>query len=370
MKRLLPLIVLCIVGGPLWATDYATVLLQQMAQAMQLDARLQALPNGTHWRTLQHQGQPLVVVKQQGRVQHIGIALFTPHQRQLLRQQAIADFLERYILELSLPLQRPQSVAAKMVEDHVDVLQGSLAALTATVSTDTTCSFSTENRFGRQMLVKWARGEHTVCELTFPLDFELLSGTTMQERERRLMADLRHVGATMPDVLPTSTKGLRRSLATGHYVLPGESLYTPQLSTARYYREDSQGRLQLLQDERFPLESMANLVTSTELGQHVSVSVALDVYGLRQEYFTVPLAWLNSYMVRQGCKQFFGLMNFDGQKATCEVVSQNETLGYHHVMKIEAATSLTATAQGTATARLTAYLPTSRLMYLFDELKK
>ncbi len=361
---------LLLAAGRLQATVYGTSQLQQMASAMQLDARLGAMPDGMHYRQLAFQGHDLTIVKRNGRVEHIGFALFTPFQRTLTGHQPILDFLERYTLELSIPMKRQKDVPTQMVEDHVDIRQGSLQAVSSVLLNDTTCAFSMENRFGKQMLVKWSRGLQTVCELSFPLDFELLSGMAMQEREQRFLEDLLRTKPEVHGQLPATTDGMKRSIATGHYLLQGEHYYTEQLNANKYYRQDSLGHLQLLYDKRYPLESLSNLMTTASLGEGINVKLTLNRYGLKKEEHSVQLLQLNNYMLAQGCKIFFGLMNFDGQQATCELIYKNEELGYHHVMKACIDTDVITRQQSSITATLTIFQPTSRVMYLFDEQKK
>ena len=220
------------------------------------------------------------------------------------------------------------------------------------------------------MSMHWSKGGETLCKVTFPIDYELLSGMEIQEREQRLIADLRRSTKTVPDLLPTSTEGMEQSQATGIYLLSGETYYSDDMSANHYYRMDEQGRLRLLCDPRHPLESIANLMTSTSLAGQTKVSLALDIYALRQDHLTVPLTGLNTYMLRHGCKVFFGVMDFNGQKATCMLVYKNDEQGYHHVMKAEADVGLIERTDGTIEARLTPYIPSSNVLYLFDELKK
>lgn len=351
------------------AAGYGSNLLHEMAAAMHLEARLHSLTDGVHWRELDYHGHHLTVIKTEGCIEHLGYALFTSSQRALSGETAVFNFIERYLLECDLPLARPMNLATKMKIDHVDI-QCSLSSLVCTLQADTTYAFSVENNSGRKMSMHWSKGGETLCKVTFPIDYELLSGMEIQEREQRLIADLRRSTKTVPDLLPTSTEGMEQSQATGIYLLSGETYYSDDMSANHYYRMDEQGRLRLLCDPRHPLESIANLMTSTSLAGQTKVSLALDIYALRQDHLTVPLTGLNTYMLRHGCKVFFGVMDFNGQKATCMLVYKNDEQGYHHVMKAEADVGLIERTDGTIEARLTPYIPSSNVLYLFDELKK
>ena len=354
---------------PLWSAEYKTDLLEEMATAMKIDQQMKDLQEGIHWKRFSYKGKKLSVIIHDGRVDHIGIALFTPFQRKMLGQKDIINFVERYMLECILPLKRLKSVDTKMREDKVVFNKGSLSYITDIVSSDTTYSFSSENRFGKQMIIQWSKESKPVCEVVFPIDFELLNGTDMIENQRRIVEDLHRTKSVPLTSVPLNADGMKRSIATGHYLYHGENYYTEQLNTNKYYEKDGTGKLRLTCDPRFPLESVSNLMTTTAFCQDTDVNITLTKYGMKKENFKIKLGQLTSYMLKNGCKIFFGIMSFDGNKVTSEVIYKNESLGYHHVMKAEIDIGILEGKEGTINARLTTYLPTSRLMYLFDELK-
>lgn len=371
MKRALCITVtICFLAmGFLKSAEYKSDKIQEMAIFMKIDQQLRDLPDGTNWDVMSYNGKKLSVIKHDGRVEHIGVALFTPFQRRLIGQEDILNFIERYMLECILPMKRLKNVATMLKEDKVLFHKGSISFVTDSVSKDTTYSFSYENRFGKQMIIQWSKGDEAKCEVTFPIDFKLLNGTDMLENERRLIEDLRCAKSISLTTIPHNTDGMKRSIVTGHYLCRGDYYYTEQLSTNKYYETDSDGTLRLTYDARFPLESVSNLMTTTVFRQDIDVNMTLTKYGMKNESFVIKLGQLTSYMLKNGCKIFFGVMNFDGQTVTAELVYKNEILGYHHVMKAEIDIGILEGGKSAINAKLTAYLPTSRLMYLFDELK-
>ena len=69
----------------------------------------------------------------------------------------------------------------------------------------------------------------------------------------------------------------------------------------------------------------------------------------------------------QGCTPFFGIISQEPGKVVCELVMQNESLGYAHVMKFEFDPAILVDRQGTMSARLNSYVPISNVKSLFHE---
>lgn len=124
---------------------------------------------------------------------------------------------------------------------------------------------------------------------------------------------------------------------------------------------------ELLCSEDMPAESMANLVTSNEIDDSISIDILLVKYGYRTERFTVPLRQWIAFCHMEGCKPYFGVISQDSSKVVCELIMLNELLGYVHVMKLSFDPNIIAKRKGTAKARLNSYVPINNLQSLFGE---
>ena len=98
--------------------EFGTDLLARMAETMGITAQLAELPDGIHYRYTNYRGKPVTVIVGNQAVQHIGYSLFTPYQRSVAKVPA-CNFLERFSLEIELPLSRPKSVERHIAESGV-----------------------------------------------------------------------------------------------------------------------------------------------------------------------------------------------------------------------------------------------------------
>ena len=90
--------------------------------------------------------------------------------------------------------------------------------------------------------------------------------------------------------------------------------------------------------------------------------------GYKEEIIRVPLnSWIN-FCLNSGCTPFVGLIDYDGNNATFELVMRNADLGYNHVMKVKFDVAQLESRKGIIEARLNSYVPTSKIKFLFDEL--
>ena len=107
-----------------------------------------------------------------GYVEHIGFRIFPEQMRAGAINPLIADFVERYWLSLTLPMERQKSVAQQMKEDRFtfhagDV--GSIGILQQNPAMDVACSV-TDN----SVALIWGDMAQPVCHITFPVNHELI----------------------------------------------------------------------------------------------------------------------------------------------------------------------------------------------------
>lgn len=124
---------------------------------------------------------------------------------------------------------------------------------------------------------------------------------------------------------------------------------------------------ELLYSEDMPVESMANLVTGTDIDDSISIEILLVKYGYRTEQFTVPLRQWIAFYLAEGCQPYFGVISRDSNEVVCELIMHNELFGYAHVMKLTFNPIIIAQRKGIVKARLNSYVPINNLKSLFDE---
>lgn len=347
--------------------SYQTDLLGRMATYMKLASTFETLKDGTYWKHFSFNGKPITVIVRNGRIEHIGYALFTPYLRSTF-SSPVFNFLERYTLEIDLPLNREKEVVRQIAEDDISFDKGTFAFF-QTLLRDTTFLVQIDND-GKRYTVSWHKNNLAHCSIHFPISFDLLNGSEMLENERRIRADIWADPLCQVVSVQVSRKQLLPTWQSNYFILPGESYYTDSLNTNRYYEQDPEGNFRLMYHAKYPLESLANLFTTSEIENQFAIDIRLKKYGYQEELMNIPLNRWVSFCLNNGCKPFFGVISFDGNVAECELIMQNKNQGYDHAMRITFDISLLENRKGVVQARLNSYVPTSKIKYLFDEIKQ
>lgn len=346
--------------------SYQTDLLADMATSLKLADQLSTLKDGRYNTELFYKKRPLSVTVDGGRVSHIGYLLFSEEQRQLLQVPAVYNFLERYVLSIDLPLKREKSVEKQLAEDNINFTVGEMSDLRKQVG-DTTLNLTIDNLSDRRYKVSWYRGDKLTCSVDFPISYDLLHGTEMVENERRIVSAIKRAILLPADTVKVNPKLLVTTWQPNYFVLPGDTCYTAELSTTRYYEKSNDGKYQLLFNRKHPLESLANLLTTVNLKNDFRINVRLKKYDAPDENFEVPLLQFISYFLKQGCTPYFGVISFEGTLAVCELLMRNANEGYCHAMKVTCDVEQLLDKKGNITARLTSYIPTFKIKNLFKE---
>lgn len=352
------------------ANSYATDLLEKIAVATNISQELASLPDGFHYRRFTYNDRYVTVEIQQGNVTHIGYSLFSKTQRDLLKSP-ICNFIERYSLELTLPLQREKSVSRKMEEDGIFFRNGSFDSFQQ-IEQDSTFSVNMETLNDKRYTVSWSRGEKEIFAINFPVEYELLAGCNMLESERRFIAGIQNMQSE--NQLNTAfaiSDALRPTWQGKYYVLKGETYYLPQLNSDKYYIEnknDEEVSYQLLYDSDFIVESLANMFTTMEIPNHYTLELRVRKYGLKEDTIYVSLNQWTAFCIKEGCVPYFGVAK-NGANVECEIVMYNRVMGYSHVVRTVIDSETVEDREGIIKARVVPYVPTTRIKYLFDELK-
>lgn len=351
--------------------DYKTDLLNEISVCMKLHDTISNMPNGEYYGKLKYGNKPLTVIIDNGVVEHIGYMIFTKCQRDGLRSP-VCNFVERYLLESSLPLKRDKNIDTRMHEDDVHFNSGKITDLYRLMQ-DTSNTISVKLLDGRRYELRWYNLTGDVCSLDFPVDYGLLNGSEMLENERRLEKFLLHpvniVGKK--DSMEIKRDYLLATWQSNYFILPGKSYYTDALTSNRYYeKDDLSGSYRLVYNTKYPQESIANLLTTAEIENEFLLDVKFVKYGGANSRIAVPLNSWVQYCIKSGCEPFFGIISYDGNIAECEVIMRNEAMGYNHIMKVTFDVSLLEAREGSIKTRLNSYVPFGNIKFLFEELNK
>lgn len=345
---------------------YRSELLVNMAESLNISSVLDSLKEGEYKNNFIYKQKPLRVIRNNKCITHIGYLFFSDQQRNGM-PIAVCNFLERYMLALDLPLQRLKNINVQLAEDEICFLKGNLNTILEVVG-DTLMDISLENVNDRSYTLSWSKKNKPYCSISFPIDYSLLHGTSMEENESRLADDLRHNSINKPDSpIEVELKHLQLG-DNGLYVLPGDTYQVKELNTDRYYKKSVKGHHSLVFDRKYPKETLTNLMTTLELENNFQVTVKLKKYPFEEEVITIPLMNLIGYFKQTGCTPYFGVIGIENNIAKCLLVMHNPVEGYTHNLDVLADLKQLKYNKGNlASITMHCYIPTSKIKNLFAE---
>lgn len=320
--------------------QFRTTELQRLAKVLLLDT--QTLKDGINHPTAQE--LKLTVHVSHRTVDHIGLQLFSDELRQA-GSSPIFDFLERYFLQLKFP--PTVKTASNMIrDDGFQFVRGSMSSVSLIRTTDD-FAFSNNNL---HYTATWRREGRTLLSVTFPVEYELISGENKIEAEDNLPSDIRSAKTRQ-----TQDDATRSDCYINEF-----------FSNRLYY----QGGL-LLSSDLHPVETVANMMLSTQTRGQYELSISQISYGFQKKVFQVPLRQWISFCQSCGCQLYFGVedVSVDGSISGV-VIAVNEAENYNHVLSVSIPSAVIANRKGTIEARLYPYVPTHNVKDMFANYHK
>ena len=337
MKRL----VYIIIGVAMFLTSasaqtvFRTAELQRLATVLAIDPA--TLQEGYNY--LDADRQSLVVTKTNHTVSHIGLRLFNEDMRKM-GETSVMDFLERYFLQLKYP---PKVTSAKNMirEDQFQFITGTLQTVGELKPTDV---FSL-NYDKRLYTASWTREGQPLLVVSFPVEYELISGENKIEAENHLQTDILATNITNEAPKPAAELGK-----------PFESF------SGKLYQQ----RGVLIYSERHPAETVANMMISQQIKGAFDLSLTQMSYGFKKTTFSVPLRQWISFCQNHGCQLYVGIEDVkENGDVSAVVLAVNEAENYNHVLTLTVPSDMIRTRQGQIDARIYPYVPTHNVANLF-----
>lgn len=319
---------------------YRTAELKRLASVLSIDDK--ALKDG--YNLLTANNRQVVVIVRNNAVSHIGWQLFSKDIREVDNTPVI-DFLERYFLQLNYP---PKDMTARQMQsdDEFKFLKGSLNTVSDILPTDA-FGFSYDKR---NYVATWNRNGQPILSVSFPVEYELISGENKIEAENNLMADIKN----------TSLNGVKAKTASNvHYI-------NDKFSNRLYKKKG-----ELLFSDRHPAETVSNMLLSMDAKGDYDIKVTQLSYGFRKLVFNVPLRQWIAFCQNNGCQLYVGIedINVDGD-VSAVVIAVNEAENYNHVLTVTVPSEAIQAQKGSLEARLYPYVPTHNVLSLFATYKK
>lgn len=277
-------------------------------------------------------------------VSHIGLKLFNEEMRRM-DKSPIFDFLERYFLQLKFP--STVTTTTNMVrDDQFSFLIGTLASVDELRSDDNFGYSLSQNYY----TATWSRHGKPILRVSFPAEYELISGENKKEAENNIAEDIQHTEISIDTVAPNTS--------SAYYILP-------EMSTNLYFQKNK-----LMVSGSRQEQSTANMMLTTATEGNWQLAVTQISYGFQKKQFEVPLRQWISFCRNNGCQLYFGVDHVERDGSVCGiVVAVNEAENYNHVLTVQVPMNVIAHRKGNIEARLYPYIPTHNVRALFAKFK-
>lgn len=347
---------------------YRTDLLKLIADRCNLHQQLDSIKDGEHIQCAQFRNQPITAIVENKRVTHIGYSIFSSEQRAGFGK-VVCNFLERYLLELDIPTYDYVSTTQRMIEDRVKIVKGKLdLQQLRQLCLDTTICINLQTINDSEYTMGWRRDSVWQNIISFPIEYNLLFGTDMDESERRLSEEIERTSIITDSVVISNKGWIIKAWQDNYYTLKGDSYILPNLNANQYLWKDSLGQFKPIYSKIYPIESLANLFTSNLINNEFILEIKLRKYGFKTDTLNVPLKKWISYCKQTGCKPFFGIISLKKEGVTtCELIMHNANMGYNHIMKISFPMISFEERKGRIPARLNSYVNSSRIKNIFAD---
>ena len=344
MKLRLIHIIICIATSiaMIAQVTYRTAELERLSSVLGVNPTV--LPaDGYSYQTVK--GRQIVIGTKARVVSHIGLQLFNEDMRRL-DKSPVFDFLERYFLQLTYP--PVSTTTVNMVrDDQFRFLKGSLTSVAELKPTDS-FSYSLEHN---TYTATWKRDSQDFLQVSFPAEYELISGENKKEAEENIAADILQT-AVVVDTVRESDQ-------------PAAFYMLPEISARLYFRKG-----QLTVSGSRQEQSTANMMLTTATPGNWLLAITQISYGFQKKQFEVSLKQWITFCRNSGCQLYFGVDHVEKDGTVCGVVlAVNETENYNHVLTVQVPMTVIDQREGSIEARLYPYIPTHNVRALFAKFK-
>lgn len=291
-----------------------------------------------------------------------------------IAQSSILDIHHRFIERLCAGYEQGElggiPFSTFLQEEKVALLEGSFDELRS-LCKDTAVAMEVTVADGKRCAARLHQDDGRSVTVSYPADYQIILGVTLMEMENSLYESVMDSPSVFPvnmvNVDSTSLQPLESGMV---YLYEGDYFVLPALNNNRYYVREAPGHFDLLYSEDYPIETMANMVTGTEIETDIRLSILFVKYGFRRDTLSVPLNRWVGFCLNEGCIPYYGVVSYQDDKVVAVLLMRNEDLGYVHVMKFSFNTSILEKRSGEITARLNSYVPFSNVKFLFSEDEK
>lgn len=346
MKKVLIFIILVV--SAVQAADaarFSTKRLETLSNYLALQ-QLDTLREGIN-ENYSYKRHPLVIhVNQWKEIDHIGLKLIPNIIRK--NNPFLYNFLERNLLERNI-VPTDSEIGFRLMWDKFHF---SIGSASTALRIDTTAEFSEERVDFRVYKAGWSINGKKVLEISFTMDFQMLTGCNLIELEDNFAKDLlRYTAPVQESQAPDFTT------SDSVYTEKGSTFLIPEIRNDLYYQK-SNGSWNLLFSPKSPSKSIANMMLAPKYETQIPLNLKMFKYGFKTDSIkTTYYTWL-SMCLEEGCDVFFGMKGKEGDVYTGTVFILNHYGGYMHLLSVWIpAAALTEPEKTPITGRMHAFIP-------------
>lgn len=266
-----------------------------------------------------------------GDVSHIGYKLFANEQVQMYKPQALLYFLERYILELDLNLDK-KSTADRMAIDKVTCTEGS-TDLFGKLAPECPSSFENlKETVGRMFRVTWTIGAKKLA-LSFPANYQLMIGADIVELEDIFERNIKRIVPIAGEDIILSWDTQKVAHADNYLIMQGGEYLNPAIR-ADIYLKKLNGKNMLITDSKKPVLSITNILLTGLSDYAIPLHLTIKRYGNKNTTAEITLQQFIGLCHLENCKLYVGVKTNNKEEVTATIFALNSDLAYNHVMAV------------------------------------
>lgn len=296
-----------------------------------------------------------------GDVTHIGYCLFDERMYTHYEYQTVLDFAERYALELTLG--KDEELRQRLrITDKVTCVEGSLSMLDD-ISPRTPVTI--DQRQLRMFRIKWTLDEKTILTLSFPADYQLISGANAIELEKMFERDVQRIvpltqedmlinwndvpvvslsAMVLHDALDEKQKQFTGSKDPIVYVanapdgllIANRGSYLNSQIRSDVILVQKKGDRMLHLSAESPISSVRNLLLTGQFPTIVPLKLTIDCYGnKKQNLEQVSLQQFVGLCRMEGCELYVGIKQKTDTAISATVFAVNRAMAYNHVLSVD-----------------------------------
>lgn len=342
---------LCVLSGALFASAEVT---NRAESLMKQTGRIPELPALNCDTVLTVDGYAVRVVKNEGKVTHIGLNLFSGELKNSIGR-SLLDYIEEALLAKSQGIR----------DDYykkVAVTNGSVTDFRE-LPADTPCQINTRN--SRTMEFEWTSGAKRIS-VTVPVSYDTGMSGSRSDIENGLIGRVRKSDGKRHSFGPVDTTRLE-AYGEELFIYPGAIYQTKGITRNVYFESDENDVISPVWNTAYPLESMANafLFPAEKYGDiMLNLTVLKHEYG-EKETLTVPLNRFLAACEDDGCVAYWGVEKYENGLLKGALFLYNQGRGYDHVFRIECNPAEVIAGGAEIKARGGLFIPTNNVNKLF-----